>query len=242
MKFIVVDGLRERRLVYKELIEKCSKHAEIFQCMSAEDALFTVVDKNPDLIITSEILPFRSGFELARILNQMKIKNPVIIIADDSSNALQAIKLNVFEYLLMPLTIEKMNEVIQNATSYIDQNLHLQLVKNYDENVRIRLNTFTGYKLIKLDELAFCVADGSYTRIGFSNGKTDLSSYYLGKIENILAEYQFIRISRSAIVNLKKVNKIDRTKKLCFIEMENGLREFKISKANLNKLEMKNFF
>jgi len=166
----------------------------------------------------------------------------VVIIANDASNAIQAIKLNVFDYLLMPLTIDKMKEVIQKAINYIDQYLHLQPIKYYDDNLRIRLSTFTGYKLIKLDELAFCVADGSYTQFGYSNGKTDLSSYYLGKIESILSEYQFVRISRYTIVNLKKVNRIDRTKKLCFIEMDNGLKGFKISKEKFNILEMKNFY
>ena len=197
MKFLVVDGLRDTRLFYKEQIESISNNAEVIQCMSAEDAIFNVIDREPDIIVTSEILSFRNSFELARILNKMGSRIPVIVIANDTTNALQAIKNNVFDYLLMPVNKDDFKKSVAEAIEYIDKQLILKYgSKNKNNsNLKIRLSIATsGYKLIDAEKIAYFMSNGSYTEIYYTNGETDMSSYYLGKIEKIMEDYNFMRI------------------------------------------------
>ncbi|MFA9389785.1 MAG: LytR/AlgR family response regulator transcription factor [Prolixibacteraceae bacterium] len=240
MKFLVIDGLRSTRLNYIQYIENSYDNAQIFQCMSAEDAIFNVIDNEPDIIITSEILPFRNSFELARVLNKMDLKIPVIVLALDDSNALQAIKHNVFDYLILPLQPERLKQSLINARQYIDEQLHLKIGKKNKDNghLKMRLSTTSGYKLIDLDTIAYFISDGSYSTIFFTNGQTDVSSYYLGKIEKNISDYHFLRISRSVIINLKKVSSIDRQKNSCSLELETGVKEFAMTKESLRKLEL----
>lgn len=240
MKFLVVDGLRETRLFYKEQIESICDNAEVFQCMSAEDAIFNVIDREPDIIVTSEILSFRSSFELVRILNKIGSKIPVIVIACDNTNALQAIKNNVFDYLMMPIDKDALKKSVAKAIVYINQQLLLKYgdKQNGNLNPKILLSIArTGYKLIDSDKIAYFISNGSYSEIHYSNGDMDMSSYYLGKIETMMSNYHFMRINRQVIINLKNISRIDKQKKECELELLNELKVFSITHHNLKKLE-----
>lgn len=238
MKFLIVDGLRTTRLFYKELVESIYENAEIFQCMSAEDAIFNVIDLDPDIIISSEILPFRNGFEMARILNKMNNKTPIILIAEDDTNAIQAIKQNVFDYIVMPISSNKIKVSIANAVGHINKFIHLKMSDRFSENIKLRINTIHGFKLINLEEIAYCIAEGVYTQVFFLNGDCEVSNHNLGKIEDSLLGSKFVRISRSVIINLDVIFQIDKTNGVCILELQNGMQEIKISKDNIRKLEL----
>ncbi|MBN2806705.1 MAG: response regulator transcription factor [Prolixibacteraceae bacterium] len=239
MRIAIVDGLLNRRLEYKSLIGLVDEHAEISECSSAEDALFSILDQPVDAILCSEILPFRNAFELARVVKTLPEQIPVIVVAEDDTNALTAIKVGVFDFLLNPVAPSKLKLSLEKIARYHTRQLQHQRRNLNDFTTKIKLNTIHGYKLIPLGELAFCQADGSYTIIGYSNGDTDLSSYNLGKIGAILDEYQFARISRSCIVNLRKVERIDRRDRLCLLRMDNELRSLKVSLKQIDLLEEK---
>lgn len=239
MKFLIVDGLLETRQYYKQQIESVESNAEIFESISAEDAIFSVFENEPDVIIASEILSFRSGFELTKLLNKINNKIPVIIITNDTSNAIDAIKNNVFEYLINPILKEDFQQAIEKSMAFIETKISRDR-NRHQHKVRVRINTTNGYKIVDINDLVYCAADGSYTNIGFANGSIEYSSYYLGKIEKMLHDYHFVRISRSAIVNLKMIKHIDRKKEICQLEFNGIQKEFKITKLNLKKLEEDN--
>lgn len=239
MKFLVIDGLNENRIRYIDQIKLVDKNAEIVEGISAEDAFFILFEKDIDIILSSEILSFRNAYELSRVLHSSNIKVPMIVIANDSSNAVDAIRSNVFEYLVNPLPERKIRVAIKNAIDHIAIKLS-EKKRSFKANTMIRISTTKGYKLVDLDELAFCIADGSYSNIYFTDGSSNLSSYFLGKIEKILNQYHFARINRSAIVNLKLIKLIDKQKEICQLSVNGQIKEFKITRSNLKKLELEN--
>lgn len=237
MKFVIVDGIQETRAYYADLVKELVPHAEIFHCMSAEDAIFMVLDIQPDIILSSEILAFRSGFDLVRLLKKIKSNIPVIILAKDTSHALEAIKTNVFEYLVLPLNEERLKVAIEKAVQYIDKHIHIRRSRKFEKNTRLKISTTSGWRLVNLDEVCYCTADGSYTTINFCNGRKEYSSYNLGKIEKVLSDYHFMRINRSVIINLKKIHKIDKPNSICTMEMGEKMLDFSVSRSNMKKLE-----
>jgi two-component system, LytTR family, response regulator len=237
MRIAVVDGLLNRRLEYKDLIQKVDHHAEISECTSAEDALFSTFDQPVDVILCSEILPFRNAFELARIMKTLPNQIPVIVVAEDDSNAHEAIKVGVFDFLLNPVLPSKLKTTLDQVVLHRNKYLQHQRNKLNDSSSKIKLNTIHGYKLVPLNELAYFQADGAYTNIVYSNGTTELSSYNLGRIGAVLDDFQFVRISRSCLVNLRKVERIDRINRSCMLRMDNELRAIKISSKQIDQLE-----
>lgn len=242
MKFIIVDGIQQTRTQYEQQILDLVPHAEIIHSMSAEDAIYNVLDKQPDIIIASEILTFRSGFDMVRLLNKINSKIPVIIIANDSSNALEAIKTNVFDYLVHPFDETVLKETLEKAVQHINRHIHVNSGRKFEKNSRLKISTTSGWRLVNLDEVCYCIADGTYTSICFCNGEKEYSSYNLGRIEKVLTNHHFMRISRSVVVNLKKIRRIDKLKDTCTLEMDNEDVSFSISRVNLKKLENDRIF
>lgn len=239
MRIAVVDGLLDRRLEYKAMLQALDHHVEILECISAEDALFSILDHPVDAIFSSAILPFRTASELAHLLKTLPVNIPVVVISEDASKALQAINAGVFDFLQYPVQMTKLKSCFEKLIRHRTQQLQLLRINQNHAHTKVKLNTIHGHKLIHLNELAYCQADGAYTIIFYSNGTTDLSSHYLGRIGKVLEEFQFARVSRSCIVNLRKINSIDRTSQECFLQMDHEVRALKISRLLIDQLEEK---
>ena len=240
MKFLIVDGLSETRNNFRKHLEISVPNAGIYESTSAEDALFAFIDHEINIIISSEILSFRSGFELSRIVQKLNPDVPVIIIANDDSNAVEAIRNRVFNLLLEPINPKQFEIVINQAISHIESSLS-KSENDLNQNMKIRICLKSGFKLIDIEDLAYCFADGAYTNLCYINGGTDCTSYNLGKVEKQLLKYQFLRINRSTIVNLKLLKHIDKHKKTCEIEVAGKLTTFKITLQYFDKLVNHNF-
>lgn len=237
MRIAVVDAMDNRRMAYITMILKLDPYAEITECISAEDALFAILDQPVDVIICAEFLPLRSAFELSRLLKKLTNQIPVVVISSDQAKAMDAIKNEVFAYLMDPITIEKLQTTFAKLIQYHNQKIRYLLKNQSEADLKIKMNTIHGYKLVPINELAYCEADGAYTVIVYSNGSTELSSYNLGRIARVLEDFHFIRVSRSCMVNSRKIEKIDRITRQCLLRMDMEYRTLKISRKQIDLLE-----
>jgi two-component system, LytTR family, response regulator len=214
----------------------------VLDSYSVEDALFIILDKEPDIIIASNNMPGRSGFDLAYLLQKINFKSKVIILSDTQDNAIDAIKARVFDYLIYPFPGERLVKSVQKAIAEIENEKQISKNENKDEKMRVRLSSNSGFLLAELKQLSHCKADGPYTELYFTNGKTEYSSCHLGKIEKILTEYQFLRINRSMVINMRMLKEIDEKGEVCTIDTGNEIMKFPISKYGMKKLEEKKYF
>lgn len=80
-------------------------------------------------------------------------------------------------------------------------------------------NEFT---LLNLDEIDCIKSEGKYLRI-FLGDRSYLKRQTLNSIEDNLDSKRFVRISRSAIVNIERIKKIERTEAYAYyIRLENN--------------------
>jgi len=66
------------------------------------------------------------------------------------------------------------------------------------------------FVLLKLSDVDLIKAEGKYLRI-YKGDKSYLKRQSLNSIESTLDSSRFVRISRSAIVNIERIKKIERT-------------------------------
>ncbi|MBN2262788.1 MAG: response regulator [Prolixibacteraceae bacterium] len=235
MNFLVVDSIDQTRNKYRSFIEQTVANSQVFDCSNAEDAFFTLFDKGGDVIVCSETLSFRSGYELASLVKKIKPNIPVIIIAHDDKNALQAIKCKVFDILVEPYNLQQFSESINKAVDSFNQNISTDHVTN-KESIKIQLGLANGYRFVDIDQLAYCMADGAYTNLYFNSGESELSGYYLGRIEKLLDNFHFVRINRSVLINLKFLKQIDKRTETCELVVNGESKLFKINRVNINNL------
>jgi DNA-binding LytR/AlgR family response regulator len=154
-----------------------------------------------DLIFLDIHLPKISGIDFLKSL-----PNPpaVILTTAFSEYALESYEFNVVDYLLKPFSFQR----FVKAISKIPTKQAIQSSDNH-ENIRKELFIKSGYEHIKItiDDILYIKSDADYTEI-FLADKKHLSSeplrYWLENLDN----NQFMRIHKSYIINISKIEKV----------------------------------
>ena len=86
-----------------------------------EMALPIIRDTNPDIVITDIRMPFMDGLELCRTLRSQMPWIGIIVLSgyDEFEYARQCIQLGVREYLLKPVTSDKLKEVLDKVSAQL---------------------------------------------------------------------------------------------------------------------------
>jgi len=88
-----------------------------------EMALPLLRQTKPDVVITDIRMPFMDGISLSKIIKKEMPSTRIIIISgfDDFSYAQEAISIGVDNYILKPVTKDKLREVMDNAKTKLDK-------------------------------------------------------------------------------------------------------------------------
>ncbi len=103
------------------------------------------------------------------------------------------------------------------------------------DDVRLAIPTSDGYHFISLHELMYCVAEGNYSWLYFTNGRKYLVARTLKKIEGLLPQKLFIRIHSSYFINLLHVLQCNNGG-MNVVLMSNG-EELEVSRRNQKRLK-----
>jgi two-component system, NtrC family, response regulator AtoC len=84
---------------------------------SAEDGLNLAAGHKPDVVVLDVQLPDLSGLEVFRRLHALDAHTPVIFITGKSTTdtAIEAMKLGAYDYLLKPLELAQLRQVVDRA-------------------------------------------------------------------------------------------------------------------------------
>src|SRR6188768_454809 len=107
MKALIVD---DERLARKELMKLLEEHPTIEvvgEAMNAEEAEKMIEEFNPDLLFLDIQMPGRTGFQLLESLDSVPL---VVFTTAYDEFALKAFEVNALDYLLKPITAERLAE------------------------------------------------------------------------------------------------------------------------------------
>ncbi len=97
--------------------------AYVGDAADGEMALPLIRQTKPDVLITDIRMPFMDGIDLSKIIKKELPNTRIIIISgfDDFSYAQEAISIGVDNYLLKPITKDKLAEVMKDAKDKLDK-------------------------------------------------------------------------------------------------------------------------
>jgi two-component system LytT family response regulator len=102
---------------------------------------------------------------------------------------------------------------------------------------KLKFNTHTGFFLLSPEEILYIQADWNYSEVFLSDKKSELVTINIGKLEEMLPGNIFYRISRSVIINIKYLVRVNRKKRLALLEKEGKEYTFNIPLLNIRKIE-----
>ncbi len=160
---------------------------------------------NVDLIFLDVQMPLMSGMDLAK---KNKITRPIIFTTAYDKYAVESFDLNVVDYLLKPYTYERFEKACKKA---IDRLLGEQN-KKQDPGFIIINSEHQVFK-INYNDILYIEGLKDYVKIHtLAHDKPILTRQNLKKIGAQLPEDLFIRVHRSYIVALNKIQKVAKQK------------------------------
>jgi two-component system, response regulator YesN len=151
--FLVEDEIVTREGIRDNVDWKANGFEFCGEAPDGEIALPILLALQLDVLITDIKMPFMDGLQLCRIIRERMPWVKVIILSghDEFEYAQEAIRLGVTEYLLKPVTVQDLNNVLQKIVALLDQEkrdqenilqLHVKLEENravLEENLLLKL-------------------------------------------------------------------------------------------------------
>lgn len=203
-------------------------------------AIKYIATLKPDLVFLDINMPNKDGFSVMNEIVELNIQTEVIFVTAHQEFLMKALKQNAFDYIIKPINKNELNEAIERFSAKTNTNneqLKRDATANLIKEEKIILKNSHGSLYLKPDDIIYLNAEGCYTYINLIDGKTETISKNIGSIENLFPTQNFYRISRSVIINLKYISKINRLKRLVFLNINNTHIELKASKERLYDLE-----
>ncbi len=119
------------------------------------------------------------------------------------------------DYLLKPVDIEELKIALQKVADLpiAEQKEQINVVKQVwnNQNDKLILSLQDSFQVVDLNELLFCETDKGYTTFYCNDGKKYMVSKTLKEFEERLSEANFTRPHQSFMVNLKFIDKYDKS-------------------------------
>jgi len=162
----------------------------------------------PDILFLDIQLSEGTGFDL---LNNLLFYGKIVFVTAYDEYAFRAFEVNALDYLLKPVSQERIDYTINKIKSNNYNNY-----KNHNEGVeykysdRIFLVERDQIKFIPLEHIIRISAARDYSYIETNDGKRNIIMRSMSDWESRLPREHFVRIHRSTIVNINFIEKIVR--------------------------------
>jgi two-component system response regulator LytT len=173
------------------------------------DAIDFLNTKAVDLIFVDIRMPDLSGLEFTRSM----VKGPKVIFTTAYDKyALDGFRLDVADYLLKPFSYEEFLKAVQKAQRLI--RLEKGAPDKIDSNNEfLFLKSDYKIKRINFNDILYIEGLKDYVKVYTKNSPNPVLSLTTMKlIESKLPELKFMRVHRSFIVNLEKIDTIERSR------------------------------
>ncbi len=171
--------------------------------------LINVLDQQPvDLIFLDIQMPKMNGIDFLKIVNNPPM---VIITTAYPSYALEGFQLNVLDYLLKPITFDRFFKSANKARDYyrlITKTIVPDLAKIEQSDSYFFIKCGSKYEKIIVEDIQYVEGLQNYVTIYTLKGKY-ITLLYLKNLEQHLDNKAFIRVHKSYIVAINKIDGIE---------------------------------
>ncbi len=217
IRTLIVDDEPLARERLTELLRAEPNLEIIGECVDGREALETIRRESPELVFLDVRMPELDGFDVLAGLTGAQMPVVIFVTAYDQF-ALRAFEVHAFDYLLKPFDRERLRTAVERAVAQIKrrqpEELNLKLAALLAELKpesaalsRLAIKAEGRVLLIRTDEIDWIEAADNYVNIHVGED-SHLHRETMTALEARLAPDKFMRISRSAIVNVDRVKEM----------------------------------
>jgi two-component system LytT family response regulator len=189
----------------------------IGECADGREAVAAVLEKRPDLLFLDVQMPEMSGFEVLEELGVAELPALIFVTAYDKY-ALRAFEVHAVDYLLKPISSERLAEAVERAKSRLGNGSGddlsrrvaaiLEELRTGEKPLeRVVVKSAGRIFFLGVDEIDWIEAVDAYVRLHVGP-ETHLVRGTMSGLEAKLDPAKFLRVHRSRIVNIASIKEL----------------------------------
>lgn len=222
IRTVIVDDEPVARQGLARLLEEDPDLEVVGQASDGDEALELLGELAPDLVFLDIRMPGLDGVAVADALHRLPAPPALVFVTAHGAHAVRAFELDAIDYLLKPFERGRLRDALRR----VKRRLRQQKVEGLERNARALLRLLPGgtaapeardrlvireggtVVFLQPDEIDRLESAGNYVRI-HTAARTYLVRDTLAAMAERLEPARFLRIGRSAIVNVDRIRKID---------------------------------
>ena len=215
IRTIIVDDERHARQKIRALLTSVGDVEIVRECANGDDAIRVIREVRPDLVFLDVQMPGRNGFDVVREVGDAA-KHVVFVTAFDQY-AVRAFEVQALDYLLKPFDRARFEKTMQRARLQMGEGEGLQekllaLVEQVQQPRaagldRLMIRSAGRITFLRVGEIDWIEAADNYVRV-HAGRESHLIRETMTHLESELDRRKFVRIHRSAIVNIDAIAEI----------------------------------
>jgi two-component system LytT family response regulator len=209
MRCLLIDDEPLALDLIEDNLKQVNYIAVVGRCRTASEALAILQTEQIDLLFCDIHMPGLNGLQLVKSLVN---KPMVIFVTAYEKFAIEGFELDVIDYLVKPVPLERFLKACQKAYR------HFELSKNPVEQVPFKKTHFfihAEYNLVKISfkDIEYIEGLKDYVKIILTNqAKPVISRTSIKALELLLPPAMFYRVHKSYLINVDYVQQIRRGK------------------------------
>ncbi len=210
---LVVDDEAPARDELVFMLNNTGKVSVIAEASNGKEALKMIEEKKPDVVFLDIQMPYMSGLEVAEKLLKTDNLPQIVFVTAYNQYAIKAFDLNAVDYLLKPISEERLNISIERLVKesereYIDEKLSKVINQLLPKPKKIPVHSKKG-RIRLIDPSVIILAFTNEGRVFVKTDEGDFeTSYTLRELEEMIQDPNFFRCHRCNLVNINRIKEI----------------------------------
>ena len=218
MSVLIVDDEAPARLRLTDLLRQDARIASLLEAANGLEAVSLIETEKPDLVFLDVQMPELNGLGLIERVGPANMPMTVFVTAYDQ-HAIRAFESNALDYLLKPFSDERLESTMLRVEALLSD----RRIREFGQSVmrmmagqaipgryleRIALKFSGGVELIPTRDIDWIESSGVYVTLHVATRKL-LHRASLSELSMSLDPARFIRVHRSAIVNVNGIVRLE---------------------------------
>jgi two-component system LytT family response regulator len=209
-RVLIVDDEAPARVRLRQFLQSEPDLEIVGECVNGRQAIEAIQRDKPDLVFLDVQMPRVTGFDVCEAVTPMPM---VIFVTAFDQYALKAFEVHAIDYLLKPFDRDRFQKALNHARAHLrrdDQRLAAlleDLRPGFKLPDRLVIKENGRVVFVRTTAIDWIEADGNYVRL-HAGSDAHYFRETLAGLEAQLPVDKFVRISRSALVNLDRVKEL----------------------------------
>lgn len=219
IRVLVVDDEAPARQRVIDLLQRDAQVGTVMEAADGQAAVESILDNRPDLVLLDVQMPELDGLGVVEAIGPAEMPLTVFITAYDQ-HALRAFEANALDYLLKPFSDERFEGMMARVKTRLDERSLREFGQRVMKMVstapstadrrwdRLVVKAGGSTRFVRVVDIDWIEAAGVYVNLHVA-GKELLYRAALNELADRLDPRRFVRVHRSAIVNIESIVQLE---------------------------------